>query len=217
MCSISIADDADRLVQLIELNEYRGTHSHSFCLMAPGTYDEYIIASLSRGLGPIDKSKIKIPKNCFAIVHQQAPTTENKGIESVHPAQIGDHYLWHNGIIKEKEIKRLQESLESTFSWDTKLILRKYIEYDEDLNDLDGSFACVYIHDGRTIEVFRNEISPLFTTEYFEVFSSTKFEGSVPVDANVIINLDYNPYDRCFDVWQHNEFKTVENPYYFGE
>lgn len=215
MCSIIIADNIKRLRELIELNEHRGTHSHSFSLYGPNEYGNYDLVHMKRSLGPINKDDLFIPVDYYAIVHQQAPTTDNKDESAIHPAQLGEHYLWHNGIIKEKEIKRLQEELGSTFTWDTKLILRKYIET-EDLNNIDGSFACVYAHRGK-LEIFRNEISPLFTTEEFECFSSTKFEGSIAITPNVVYSLDYNARDRCFEAWESTEFSTVENPYFFGD
>lgn len=216
MCSIIIATTTERALELIELNEYRGTHSHSYTLFGENQYGDYEIFHQEKDFGPIDKSKVKIPGSCFAVIHQQAPTTDNRDLSSIHPAQLGEHYLWHNGIIKEDCVKRMQKDLESTFDWDTKLILRQYIERDN-LDGIDGSFACVFAYKTK-LYVFRNEISPLFTTEGdWDVFSSTKFDGAVPLAPNVVYSLEYNKFDECFDAWPYKEFKTVDNPYYFGE
>lgn len=214
MCSISGAFDKDTLVKLAKENEYRGTHSHSICYF---NVSSYTITYLTRGLGPLNYDDIDIPEKHFCIVHQQAPTTDNKDLRAVHPAQLGEYYLWHNGIIKEPEVKRLQKALESTSTWDTKLMLQQLI-ISKDVDNIDGAFACVYINTENGMVLFRNQIAPLFCSK--NAISSTKFEGSIPLGADFMYFVDFVgggmfPYEIQFSSWK--PFKTVNNPYYFGE
>ena len=39
-------------------------------------------------------------------------------MKSIHPAPLGKSYPWHNGIIKDNEVKRLQELYNSESNWD---------------------------------------------------------------------------------------------------
>ena len=209
MCSITASFDTGILVELAMMNEYRGAHSHSICYVRPGRMN--VIQELKRGFGPLPYHEISIPEGMYGIVHQQAPTTDNKDESSIHPAQISNHLLWHNGIVKDEEVKRLREFHISSHSWDTMLILRQLIDYGHPDN-IDGTFSCIYF-DGQHILVFRNEITPLFIDASLNI-SSTKFDGSDPLPPNQMFELDlwmfpgYNKIGR--------DFRTVENPYYFG-
>jgi len=107
--------------------------------------------------------------------------------------------LWHNGIIKEGKFEG---------DWDTEWLFDQALN--EDLNEVDGTFACMMYHENQ-IYVFRNEISPLFKDS--ASFSSTKFEGSTPVVPNIMWKLDYGT-GVLEEKWK---FKTKENPYHFGE
>ena len=92
--------------------------------------------------------------------------------------------------------------------WDTEWLFDQALN--EDLNEVDGTFACMLYHENQ-IYVFRNEISPLFKSD--STFSSTIFPGASTVTPNVYWKLDYNS-----DVLEQGFiFKTKENPYYFGE
>lgn len=207
MCSIIGSFSRDKIKQLAELNAYRGQHSHSVYVFDEDNYD--VIYS-HRGLGTLDLDQHKLPKG-YIVVHQQAPTTDNKDENSIHPAQIGKHLLWHNGIVKAEAIKDLQYRFDSTATWDTRLILLSMI-YTDNVENIDGTFSCLY-YDGNKLMLFRNEISPMFYDLDGNI-SSTKFENSISLPPNVV--WQFNPNYVIFDdINNTNMFKTVENPYFF--
>ncbi len=220
MCSIVGTFDTAKLKELAALNSYRGEHSHSVSFYSIA---EQKLVSVQKGMGPLPVDKISIPNGFYAICHQQAPTTEAKDLSSVHPAEFDGHYLWHNGIIKQKEIESMKNRLKLLSSikadvdtnWDTKLLLQLLVAHPSYLNDIDGTFACVYVEGWGTdmdyLKIFRNEISPLFLDDKYNI-SSTKFEGSRILEPGVIWNFE--PGVAVTDSGIH--FTTAENPYYFG-
>jgi len=209
MCSIIGSFSKEKIVDLVKLNLYRGQHSYSYSYYNPE--DNNI--QVTRGLGEIPLDNINIPEGCYCIAHMQAPTTENKDINSVHPAQLGSSFLWHNGIIKSKWIEKRKEHIEVSEypnrnnSWDTFLILRQYLE-DGHLNNIDGTFSCVYYSPMEGLQLFRNEISPLFIDKDHNI-SSTKFDFSSPLNPNIIWN--FTPGESIIE---DGTFNTVENPYF---
>jgi glutamine phosphoribosylpyrophosphate amidotransferase len=205
MCSIIGSFNKDKIVDLVKLNLYRGQHSYSYSYYNP----EDNTIQVNRGLGEIPLDAINIPEGCYCIAHMQAPTTENKDINSVHPAYSGSALLWHNGIVKTKWINERKKQYEGDRynSWDTYLILRQYID-DGHLNNIDGTFSCVYYSPMEGLQLFRNLISPLFIDDNHNI-SSTKFENSLPLPANIIWN--FNPGEGII---RDGIFNTVENPYY---
>jgi len=209
MCAIVGSFNTDTLKELVKLNSYRGQHSHSFSLYNP-TSKIFIVTA--QELGPIKESKINIPEGWYGIVHVQAPTTDNKSIDSIHPATFTNDHLWHNGILKTNQIKKLHEKHSWLKDWDTLLLMHEIINDGWDaLNDIDGTFSCL-MHKGKQLFLFRNEISPMFYDSELNI-SSTRFEGSNPTDANkvLLMRLDSKLLDPVA------EFRTVENPYYFGD
>lgn len=210
MCSIVAGFDTEKVKELCKLNEYRGTMNHSIFYIQRYSMD---VCSLERGIGPLDIDSINIPEDHYCIIHQQAPTGGDNSVSmNIHPAQIGDRLLWHNGIVKEDCIAQMQAELECTSTWDTKLILRQLIDFDTP-QGIDGTFSCIY-YDTGTIIIFRNEISPLFYDKDMN-FSSTKFEGSEPVPPNMMWYLETSLGKEQLHAIK--EFTTVENPYYFGD
>lgn len=208
MCSIIGSKDINKVREFAELNAYRGQHSHSLYVYSDGagtcTYQ-------SKGFGPliVDDHKFELQAGDYIVAHQQAPTTENKTAEFIHPAEISTNLLWHNGIIKANEVKRLQEELQCKNSWDTFLILRHLLDYNT-VDNIDGTFSCVWLHDGY-LHAFRNEISPLFIDSELNI-SSTKFVNSEPLPPNTIFKLD----TVTMELERVSMFTTKENPYFFG-
>ena len=141
MCSIIGSFSKDKIADLVKLNLYRGQHSYSYSYY--NLEDNTI--QVNRGLGEIPLDAINIPDRCYCIAHMQAPTTENKDINSVHPAYSGNALLWHNGIVKAKWINERKQQYEGDRynTWDTYLILKQYAE-EGHLNNIDGTFSCVY-------------------------------------------------------------------------
>jgi hypothetical protein len=150
---------------------------------------------------------IDIPKDHYCVVHMQAPTSDDKH-EYIHPAQVTNRLLWHNGILKQKEIAKLQQKYNSNEAWDTYLLLVQMINKGTP-DDIDGTFSCLY-YDSSNLYLFRNEISPMFIDSDFNI-SSTKFENSSPTKENTV-HL-FRPERKILN--EVFSFKTVENPYYF--
>lgn len=224
MCAIVGSFDTNKLLELIELNSYRGSHSFSFSL-----YDTYLnrLTVVKRQVGSIDKSIINIPSRFYGIAHIQAPTTDARDADSVHPALADllstytidkdnteyqyNHALWHNGILKADYCKTLQHR-HGIINWDTNLMLCELmVDGWHSLSRLDGSFSCLYYVNGG-LYLFRNEISPMFIDEEMNI-SSTKFDGSVSTEPNKVLKVELQNKTAA----PIFTFKTVENPYYFGE
>ena len=166
----------------------------------------------ARKLGPINYDDIVIDLNEYCIVHQQAPTTENRDISAVHPAEYNGMYLWHNGILKPNTIKYLQEICKSDSSWDSMLLLN-YLYYHTAPNEIDGSFSCLFWDNTsphtQQLYMFRNEIAPLFIDDDLNI-SSTKFANSKSVKPNRLIGIyPEGQYTLDIDII----FNTVDNPY----
>ena len=104
MCSIFGSFSKDKLMELADLNKYRGQHSYSYSFLYNDGVNGNSI-TVTKALGEIPLDDIKIPEGVYCIAHMQAPTTSNKTIEFVHPAYKNGCWLWHNGIIKDQWIK----------------------------------------------------------------------------------------------------------------
>lgn len=216
MCSIIASFDKNKIKELAALNSYRGQHSYSITVFERHTFD---VIYQSKGFGPliVDNHNF-VAEGAYIVAHQQAPTTDNKDIDSIHPAQIEHHMLWHNGIIKNKSVKELQQRLKSNTTWDTKLILQQLISIDN-VDNIDGTFSCVWFN-GTNLIAFRNDISPLFIDSKLNI-SSTKFEGSNSVLSNTMWLIDTSLSQEQLHtpkgLYPIKSFETVENPYYFSE
>lgn len=203
MCGIFASFDRDKIIKLSKLNSYRGGHSFSFTRVG---------AVPIRDFG--DFNVFLANEDGYKICHVQAPTTKSRDESSIHPAEFKGRRLWHNGIVKDFDIKRLQEKHGVDEPWDTHLILRELMSdnWIDNLGEINGSFACIFQEDDM-IFVFRNEISPLFYDSDLNI-SSVRFDGSIPLPANRVFVLDLEEkalMDMGF------EFKTKENPYYMPE
>jgi len=217
MCSIIGSFEYHMLVQLYELNSYRGTHSHSVSVY---DFRNKKMVYVDRGMGELSMSQLNNICRTFPgqyyIVHSQAPTTDNTSLLTVHPAAFhhsevrSTSLLWHNGILKPSTIKKLQEETGLGTTWDTQLILN-YMINRGNLSDIDGTFACLMHHMGE-MYMFRNEISPLFI-DFDMNISSTKFdnndEGSFSIKPNHVFKLDlFNKHTII-----ESTFSTKNSPY----
>ena len=203
MCAITGSKYKNKLQELYQLNAYRGELSCSLATFKPHN-GKVLLKTLFQQHGKMPVNLIDdnpLDENDFMIAHSQAPTTESNNI---HPAAYGEALLWHNGIIKQKNI--------GEGTWDTVWLLDQIINYGwSSLSKVDGTFACV-MYWGRELFVFRNEISPLFIDQHFNI-SSTKFDGSESLAPNKVwkLNFDTNLLDAVA------YFDTFENPYYIPE
>ena len=203
MCAITGSLYKEKLKELYTLNAYRGELNYSLATFTP--YNGKIeFQTLFQDSGKMPGTLIDgIPcnKGDFIIAHSQAPTTNSNNI---HPAVYGDALLWHNGIIKQNKL--------SPGTWDTVWLLEQIIDYGwSSLSRVDGTFACIMYMSG-SLYVFRNEISPLFIDDHFNI-SSTKFQGSVSLTPNQVFKLNFET--KYLDTVAY--FATKENPYYIPE
>lgn len=196
MCAIVGSFTKSKLKELFDINAYRGQLSYSLASFDINETLQVIMQSP----GKMSENFIdEFPANFYYIGHSQAPTTE---ATSIHPAADHGMLLWHNGIIKQKELP------ENT--WDTLWLLNKIKEFGWSyLSEVDGTFACV-LYSNYTLYIFRNEISPLFMDDELNI-SSTKFDNSKSIEPNTVFRIDITG-KKLIPV---ATFTTKENPYYF--
>lgn len=203
MCAITASFSKKKLKDLYKLNSYRGELNYSL-----STFDskDHLVSwkVLLQDSGKMPDfliDELNIDKNTFMVAHSQAPTTDTGGI---HPAAYTGALLWHNGIIKQSTIP--------AGTWDTQWLLSRIVDYGwSSLSRVNGTFACVmFMHNN--LYVFRNEISPLFIDDELNL-SSTKFEGSRPLEPNTVFRIDLDTKQ----IYTEATFSTFENPYYFSE
>ena len=213
MCAIFGSSSKERIKELAELNSTRGSHSWSITTYNSNTHR---INAPRRELGKFDASVLDgYSDNTYFICHIQAPTTEEKTIASVHPVEDRGDYLWHNGIIKEDQVKIWQEAWDKDWKWDSKWILHQLNTADPCgyLSNIDGGFACVWSHQySKTLRLFRNEFTPLFVGMNAFDISSTRADNMTPLKPNSIIELNFNNNTMS----NIGSFRTKQNPYFFG-
>ena len=203
MCAITGSLNKEKLKELYTLNAYRGELNYSLATFKPykGKIEFQTLFQDSGKMPDTLIDGIPCKEGDFIIAHSQAPTTDSKNI---HPAVHGDAMLWHNGIIKQNKL--------SPGTWDTVWLLEQIIDYGwSSLSRVDGTFACIMYMSG-SLYVFRNEISPLFIDDHFNI-SSTKFGGCVSLTPNRVWKLNFGT--KYLDAVAY--FETLENPYYIPE
>jgi len=209
MCGIFASFSNEKIRELAELNSYRGSHSYSLTEYVPNEG----CRTITRGMGEFDRNF----SNCegFKIGHIQAPTANTDS--GIHPAEGGGSKLWHNGLIKTNDVKRLQNNLPIVSNWDTELLLNE-IQCNgfESLSEIDGSFACFMITNANILYVFRNDISPLFFHTNGD-FSSTKLSGVIEFPANIVCKIIVDQLHNTIKLENICKFKTKANPYFFND
>lgn len=203
MCAIIGSFDKNKLKELHKLNAYRGELSYSITSLKD-MGNRYQVQLLVQDKDKMPENLIDdlpVREGNFIVAHTQAPTTSSTNI---HPAIYSNYLLWHNGIIKQKEINEGE--------WDTEWLLQRISDYGWSvLSRIDGTFACV-LYDGTGLYIFRNEISPMFIDDELN-FSSTRFDGSRSLEPNNVFRVNLES-KSLISVAQ---FSTMENPYYFAE
>jgi len=197
MCALVGSGNKKMIEALYMLNSYRGELSYSICSFSRDSS----IMVLAQDAGKMPEGFIdSLPDAHFYIGHSQAPTTEST---SIHPAVFSDAMLWHNGIVKQREIPH--------GVWDTEWMLKGIVTEGFDfLSSVVGSFACILYMNGQ-LYLFRNEISPLFVDAELNI-SSTKFYGGEPLTPNTVYQVNMEDQSLV----EVAQFETKENPYFFG-
>lgn len=203
MCAITASFSKKKLKELYKLNSYRGELNYSLSTFESIDYlvTWKVLLQDSGKMPEILIDELNTNDNMFMVAHSQAPTTDTGGI---HPAAYIGALLWHNGIIKQSTIP--------AGTWDTQWLLSRIVDYGwSSLSRVDGTFACIMFM-FNNLYVFRNEISPLFLDDELNL-SSTKFEGSRPLEPNTVFRIDLDTKQ----IYTEATFSTFENPYYFPE
>ena len=205
MCSIIGSYSKDKFLELVKLNEYRGSFSYSLTVYNENDSNTW------KDFGLFNKDVLdNVRDGDFILGHCQAPTNGLvRDYNRIHPYINDSIKLLHNGIIKKNDVDRINELLNTNYEWDTQA-LGEYIKNDFDrLSDVEGSFACCLIKDNKLF-IFRNAISPLYVDRNANI-SSTKFKESNMIEFNTIYQLDHlsHSFDGC------SNFNNTHNPYYF--
>jgi hypothetical protein len=215
MCAIFGSKNKEKFLELAELNQYRGNFAYSTTVFQTGALKhyrdaetmKYITTNSGHGefVDSISMSEDDVLTMTYYLGHVQAPTTDST---DTHPSNINGDLLWHIGIIKDYQVQEWKQEY-GQLDWDTEL-LHRHILLGGKLDNVDGTFSCAR-YNKEHIYFFRNEISPLFYDEDFNI-SSTKFDNAEETEAGVMyrMNLHYKDLEPMF------RFETKENPYYFG-
>lgn len=210
MCSIIGSFSKTKFKELVTLNQSRGSFSYSF--MVFDTVKNNIV-SLNQDFGEFPQIILdSAEEGMYYIGHTQAPTGGLiKDLNRIHPAMRNNEFLFHNGIIKEKDVKRLQNEIETTEGWDSKLMLIEIQNTSllDTLNSIDGSFACVYF-DSESVRIFRSSAGILFVDKDLNI-SSTKFDNSERIDKDTVFKLNFTDKLTMFE----NTFTSKSSPYFY--
>ena len=195
MCSIIGSFDIEILKRLILLNQHRGNFSYSITGINK--------SETKREFGELDPNSLSgMDGNDYYLCHVQAPTgglikDENR----IHPVKHEDSLLWHNGILTDSGIKRLQVETESTETFDTYLMVKALDKYGLDiLNDIEGLFSCVWKNKDGKYLVFRTKHGKLYVDENLSI-SSERFEGSKCINFDTVYEID----------WENRVLKPIAN------
>lgn len=210
MCSIIGSFSKTKFKELVKLNQNRGSFSYSFLVLDPISLETI---SLTQNFNEFNLNIIdSAPVNMYYLGHTQAPTGGLvKKVERIHPAKINDFFLFHNGIIKQKDVERLQQLYDINEEWDSKLMLSNIYNIGllEALNTIDGSFACVF-NDMTSLRIFRSAAGILFVDDSLNI-SSTKFDNSTRIEKDTIYELDLKNRKLLIN----NNFVSKSNPYFY--
>jgi len=184
---------------LASLNQYRGSHSYSIA--------EYRDGDIRLKEQQLGTSHFVVEGKGLHIGHVQAPTTSDRDISNIHPCQMNGNMLWHNGIIKDKQVAQWRGESED-IAWDTYWLMKNLEERGWGvLSETDGAFACLYFYQGE-LYLFRNHNCPMFLKE--STFSSTRFDKSSPIKSGVVYKYDGSAFASTDITFNTNQ------PYFFS-
>jgi len=205
MCGIVASTDLQTFIELMEHNTRRGNKKHS---IAVGDDVFQFDCPFEAERFRRDVEKLGIGDGSYFIGHVHAPTGSVVEYQN-QPAMLNGMKLFHNGIMKDKFMRKHRELSE----WDTLVMLRLLDERGfEALDDFEGSFACIMSKDAKWF-AFRNQIAPLFINlDNGLHLSSERVEGWDQIDPCTIYELDF--MKRTTSIV--GKFDNKELPYYFG-
>ena len=188
MCSIIGSFSKEKVIELIELNQHRGNFSYSISTFDT---DNNVMTDQIKSFGSFDKEvlgRCSDKENIYYICHVQAPTGGlMQDPKRIHPTNINDTFLWHNGIIKSRSIKKLQAQFITIEEFDTAL-LHKVLPNWKELSTVEGLFSCAYVNK-EGLHLFRTKHGQLHIDKDMNI-SSERFEGSKCINYDTIYQVD---------------------------
>jgi glutamine phosphoribosylpyrophosphate amidotransferase len=202
MCSIIASFDKETIKKLVKLNQYRGNFSHSLTI-----FNNTVKSQVKNfGLFPVKLlDMINVEGGDYIIGHVQAPTGGMvKDVSRIHPTLIEGTQLWHNGIITPRGIKFLQSKLNTTDTFDTKLLHQAVFEFGFDiLSEIEGLFACLLIKDNKLF-MFRTKHAKLYIDDELSI-SSERFSGSKCINYDSVYEINL----KTKELYIRDTFKTL--------
>jgi hypothetical protein len=222
MCGLMGSYDISKLEELYvdNVRSGRGTVAYSVSRYLPNGRVQHLIERSGEYLD-INLVKQYQFKGAYYILHSLAPTTKTINYHpATHNSRERTSMLWHNGIIKANETRRLQtRHVRDTgtnvynISWDTELLLLE-LDRTNTLDDIDGSFACFYYNtEQNRLNYFRNDLANLYRDEHGNI-STESFEGAVLIEPNHFFYLN-GDLDYTLGI-TGGTFKPHYSPYFVG-
>jgi hypothetical protein len=189
MCSIIGAFKKEKLKELININQYRGNFSFSYTEV-----DKNGPSIQVKGWGKFPE-KIITNSPLYKIAHVQAPTGGlKKEFSRIHPTQVENTFLWHNGILTRKGINFLQRQLGTSEDFDTLLLHKAIYNFGFSiLSEIEGLFSCIYLNNNK-IFLFRTKHGKLYIDDEKNI-SSERFENSKCINYDTIYDINMDKID----------------------
>jgi len=188
MCSIIASFSKDKIKDLVKINQYRGNFSYSISAININTM---LVEKTIKDFGLFNYSSLdNIKEGFYYICHVQAPTNGILNLkERIHPTELKNSRLWHNGIITPKGVKYLQNSTNINSTFDTELLHTSlYYNQFKQLSEIEGLFSCVYLN--QILTLFRTKHGKLYIDEDLNI-SSERFQNSKCINYNTIYKVDF--------------------------
>lgn len=211
MCGIIGSFSKNKIIELTKINSTRGNKTFSLSVL---NVDCEILRCVKE-IGNFSESVFNEIDNLhnqelYYILHIQSPTkVTNITTQTIHPAIYDDNYLWHNGMIIERNMNVIKEKYEYQSDWDTGLILKMVTSSFDNLTEIEGSFGCLLLKNNN-LSIFRNNIIPMYCDDDLNI-SSAEFENSTKIHSNTVYGIDL----KNKRLNHLKEFKNVHNPYKF--
>lgn len=185
MCSIIASYNKEKIKELVKINQHRGNFSYSISVFKDGKLIESV-----KNFGVFNENILNETSEGYIICHLQAPTSGLvQDLNRIHPTQINNSYLYHNGIITSRGMKYIQAKLASDETFDTKLLHNQLYNTNFcELSNIEGLFSCLYIKEHK-IYIFRTKHGKLYMDDDLTI-SSEKFKNSKCINSDNVYELD---------------------------
>jgi glutamine phosphoribosylpyrophosphate amidotransferase len=193
MCSIIGSFSEKKIMELVEKNQHRGKVAYSLASFErDGSHVKIVY-----GEGEFDPKIFRQLQTDgrYMVCHLQSPTNTDAADTgyrqpSVITGSSNTSYLWHNGILMPQTMEMISQVLGIESRFDTHL-LHHWLEHNEALDKIEGSFACVYMGgDARNIKIFRSRHAKLYVDLETMTMSSERFDGSRCINADRVYDVD---------------------------